>query len=130
MSLSGYRVGAGIPVSDMERARAFYEGKLGLEVSIDSGDNVQYRCAGDTVFHVYVSEYAGMTEATLLGWDVEDAESVVGELTGRGVAFERYDAGPIITDEKGIAEFEGGARVAYFKDPDGNTLSIAQAPRS
>jgi hypothetical protein len=46
------------------------------------------------------------------------------------VVFERYDEGPIVTDEKGIASFEGGAKVAYFKDPDGNTLSIAQAPCS
>jgi hypothetical protein len=48
---------------------------------------------------------------------------------GTGVAFERYDEGPIVTDERGIASFEDGAKVAYFKDPDGNTLSIAQAPR-
>jgi predicted enzyme related to lactoylglutathione lyase len=46
------------------------------------------------------------------------------------VVFERYDEGPIVTNEKGIASFEGGAKVAYFKDPDGNILSIAQAPRS
>ena len=47
-----------------------------------------------------------------------------------GVVFERYDEGPIVTDEKGIAAFEGGAEVAYFGDPDGNTPSIAQAPRA
>jgi hypothetical protein len=46
------------------------------------------------------------------------------------VTFERYDEGPIITDERGIASFEGGDKVAYFRDSDGNTLSIAQAPRS
>ena len=68
--------------------------------------------------------------ATLAGWDVDDVEGVVEELTSRGVTFERYDEGPIITDEKGIARFEDGAKVAYFRDPDGNTLSIAQAPRS
>ena len=51
------------------------------------------------------------------------------ELASKGVAFERYEEGPIVTDEKGIATFEGGAKVAYFRDPDGNTLSIAQAPR-
>jgi hypothetical protein len=48
----------------------------------------------------------------------------------RGVTFERYDEGAIITDERGIATFEGGAKVAYFRDPDGNTLSVTQAPRS
>ena len=131
MGLSMYKVGAGLAVSDMNRAREFYEGKLGLSVSIDSGDNVQYRCAEATVMHVYLSpEHAGKSTATLVGWDVDDVERVVDELSSRGVTFERYDEGPIITDEKGIATFEGGAKVAYFKDPDSNTLSIAQAPRS
>jgi catechol 2,3-dioxygenase-like lactoylglutathione lyase family enzyme len=131
MGLSMYKVGAGLAVSDMNRAREFYEGKLGLSVSIDSGDNVQYRCAEGTVMHVYLSpEHGGKSTATLAGWDVDDVERVVDELNSRGVTLERYDEGPIITDKKGIATFEGGAKVAYFKDPDGNTLSIAQAPRS
>ena len=131
MGLSRYKVGAGLAVSDMDRAREFYEAKLGLLVSIDSGDNLQYRCAEGTVMHVYLSpEHAGKSTATLVGWDVDDVERVVDELNSRGVTFKRYDEGPIVTDEKGIATFEGGAKVAYFKDPDGNTLSIAQAPRS
>ena len=131
MGLSRYRVGAGLAVSDMDRAREFYEGKLVLSVSIDSGDNVQYRCAEGTVMHVYLSpEHAGKSTATLVGWDVHGVERVVDELNSRGVTFERYDEGPIITDEKGVATFEGAAKVAYFNDPDGNTLSIAQAPRS
>jgi catechol 2,3-dioxygenase-like lactoylglutathione lyase family enzyme len=131
MGLSRYKVAAAVAVTDMDRAREFYEGKLGLTVSIDSGDNLQYRCAEGTVFHVYLSpEHAGKSTATLVGWGVDDLEGVVDELTSKGVTFERYDEGPIITDEKGIAKFEGGAKVAYFKDPDGNTLSIAQAPRS
>ncbi len=131
MGLSSYKVVAGLAVSDMERAREFYEGKLGLSVGTDSGDNVAYRCGEETVMHVYSSpEHAGKSTATLASWYVDDALDVVDELTARGVAFERYDAGPIITDEKGIATFDGGAKVAYFKDPDGNTLSIAQQPRS
>jgi len=131
MGLSRYKVAAAVAVSNMDRARKFYEGKLGLSVGIDSGDNVQYRCAEGTVFHVYLSpEHAGKSTATLVGWGVDDVEGVVDELTSRGVAFERYDEGPIITDEKGIATFEGGAKVAYFRDPDGNTHSIAKAPRS
>jgi len=131
VGLSRYKVGAGLAVSDMNKAREFYEGKLGLSVSIDSGDNVQYRCAEGSVMHVYLSpEHAGKSTATLASWGVDDVERVVDELNTRGVTFERYDEGPIITDEKGIATFEGGAKVAYFRDPDGNTLSIAQAPRS
>ena len=130
MDLSRYKVGAGLAVSDMDRAREFYEGKLGLSVGIDSGDNVQYRCAEGTVMHVYVSsEHAGKSTASLASWGVDDVEAVVDDLTEKGVAFERYDEGPIVTNEKGIATFESGAKVAYFSDPDGNTLSIAQAPR-
>ena len=131
MGLGEYKVAAGLAVSDMDRAREFYEGKLGLPVGIDSGDNLQYLCGEGTVIHVYLSpEHAGKSTATMAGWGVDDVERVVAELTSKGVTFERYDEGPIITDERGIATFEGGARVAYFKDPDGNTLSIAQAPRS
>jgi catechol 2,3-dioxygenase-like lactoylglutathione lyase family enzyme len=131
MGLSRYKVGAGLAVSEMHRAREFYEGKLGLSVSIDSGDNVQYRCAEGTLMHVYLSpEHAGKSRATLASWYVDDVEGVVDELTTKGVAFQGCDQGPIITNEKGIATFERDAKVAYFKDPDGNTLSIAQAPRS
>ena len=130
MGLSRYKVAAAVAVS-LDRAREFYEGKLGLSVGIDSGDNLQYRCAEGTVFHVYLSpEHAGKSTATLAGWGVDDVESVVDELTSKGITFERYDEGPIITDERGIATFERGAKVAYFRDPDGNTLSVAQAPRS
>ena len=130
MSLNEYKVVAGLAVSDMDRARKFYEGKLGLSVGIDSGDNVAYRCAEGSVLHVYLSpEHAGNSTATLAGWGVDDIERVVDELASKGVVFERYDEGPIITNEKGIATFEREAKVAYFRDPDGNTLSIAQAPR-
>jgi catechol 2,3-dioxygenase-like lactoylglutathione lyase family enzyme len=131
MGLSNYKVIAGLAVSDMDRAREFYEGKLALSVGIDSGDNVAYRCGEGSMMHVYLSpEHAGKSTATLASWYVDDVEGVVDELAANGVTFERYDEGPIITDEKGIATFEGGAKVAYFRDPDGNTLSIAKAPRS
>ena len=129
MGLSRYKVAAGLAVSDMDRAREFYEEKLGLSVGIDSGDNVQYRCAEGSVIHVYLSvEHAGKSTATLAGWGVDDVEEVVDELASKGVTLERYDEGPIVTDKRGIARFEGDAKVAYFRDPDGNTLSIAQAP--
>jgi catechol 2,3-dioxygenase-like lactoylglutathione lyase family enzyme len=83
------------------------------------------------MMHVYSSpEHAGKSTATLASWYVDDIERIVDGLTSKGVVFERYDEGPIVTDDKGVATFEGGARVAYFRDPDGNTLSIAQAPRS
>jgi catechol 2,3-dioxygenase-like lactoylglutathione lyase family enzyme len=133
MSLSEYKVVAGLAISDMDRATEFYEGKLGLSPATDHepDDNRAYRCGEGTVMHVYSSpEHAGKSTATLASWYVDDVESVVDELTSKGVVFERYDEGLIITDGKGIATFDGGAKVAYFKDPDGNTLSVAQAPCS
>jgi catechol 2,3-dioxygenase-like lactoylglutathione lyase family enzyme len=99
MRLSRYKVAAAVAASDMDRAREFYEGKLGFTVSIDSGDNLQYRCAEGTVMHVYISpEHAGKSTATLVGWGVDDVEGVVEELASKSVTFERYDEGSIITD--------------------------------
>lgn len=117
---------AGLAVSDMDRAVEFYEGKLGLSRWTGLEDN--RACAEGSVLHVYLSpEHAGGSTATLARPYVGGIELVVDELTANGVVFERYDQAPIFTDDKGIAAFDGGAKVAYFKDPDGNTLSIAQA---
>lgn len=130
MSLKNCKVVAGLAVSDMDRAVEFYEAKLGLSHWTGPEDNRAYECAEGSVLHVYLSpEHAGGTTATLASWYVEGIERVVDELAANGVIFEQYDEDPIVTDEKGIATFEGGAKVAYFKDPDGNTLSVAQAAR-
>ncbi len=80
MSLSGYKVVAGLSVSDTECAREPYEGKLGFSVAIDSGDNVAYRCAEGSALHVYLSpDHAGRSAATLASWYVDDVEGVVDE---------------------------------------------------
>jgi catechol 2,3-dioxygenase-like lactoylglutathione lyase family enzyme len=113
----------------MRRARHFYEGVLGLVPGTDTGDNIAYPCGGDTQINVYLSPNAGTARFTIAGFDVDDIETVVTELTRQGVTFEQYDQPPIVTDEQGIAHFEGDAKVAYFKDPDGNILSLAQAPK-
>ena len=129
VSLKDYRCGAAAAVSDMQRARQFYEGVLGLVPDCDTGDNIGYPCSGDTQINVYVSPNAGTAEFTIAGFDVDDIETVVEQLTKQGVTFEQYDEPPIITDAQGIAHFEHDAKVAYFKDPDGNILSLGQAPR-
>jgi catechol 2,3-dioxygenase-like lactoylglutathione lyase family enzyme len=130
MNLSDYKVAAAVAVSDMDRSRRFYEGKLGLtpDVEARTEDNVRYLCAEGSVIHVFVSPYAGTAQSTVAGWGVDDIEAVVDELAANGVEFEHYDQPGLVTDERGIATFEGDAKVAYFKDPDGNVLSIAQAP--
>ena len=129
VSLKDYRCGASAAVSDMQRARQFYEGVLGLVPDTDTGDNVGYRCGGDTQINVYLSPHAGTAKFTIVGFDVDEIETVVAQLTEQGVTFEQYDQPPIVTDAQGIAHFEGDAKVAYFKDPDGNILSLAQAPK-
>lgn len=125
MGLSDSPVGATIAVSDMERAKEFYEGKLGLSGGVDQADGGRtYSCGDGTTLHVYPSPTgAGKSEATLAGWWVGDVEATVDELASSGVTFEQYGE-PFNTDAKGIARFEGNAMGAWFKDPDGNVLAI------
>jgi catechol 2,3-dioxygenase-like lactoylglutathione lyase family enzyme len=129
-SLSDCKVGAAVAVRDLGRARAFYEDVLLLAVASDSGDNIAYRCADDSLIHVFVSPFAGAARTTVAGWAVDDIDVAVDALGAQGVEFERYTDGPIVTDDRGVASFAGGNQVAYFKDPDGNVLSIAYAPES
>jgi catechol 2,3-dioxygenase-like lactoylglutathione lyase family enzyme len=124
MGLSDSQVEPTIAVSDIERAKEFYEGKLGLaggEDGVDGGRT--YPCGGGTNIHVYPSpDNAGKSGATLAAFLVQDVEQTVDELTTAGVKFEQYGE-PFNTDDKGIARM-GDAAIAWFKDPDGNTLAI------
>jgi catechol 2,3-dioxygenase-like lactoylglutathione lyase family enzyme len=127
MSLSDGKVTSAVGVSDMAKAKEFYEGKLGLAVGKETGDGgVDYPCGDGTVLHVYPSPSAKPSGATLAAFDVQDFESVVDELIGNGVTFEQYDEEPLQTDEKGIATINGD-KIAFMKDPDGNILAVAQA---
>lgn len=138
MSLSRYKVcpgdevtfleaDASVAVSDMDHARRFYEGKLGFSGQEDTSDgSVVYSCGGGTSLRVYASPaHAGKGTVTLATWYVADVEQVVDELRSNGVTFERYLEFPLKTDVKGIHERSDG-KVAWFKDPDGNTLAIEQ----
>jgi len=124
--LSGYTVSPQIAVSDMARAAEFYEGRLGLSPAGDQHDGSRtYACGGGSVLHVYASpSHAGKATATVARWDVDDLERVINELSANGVIFEQYDA-PVKTDEKGIHD-SGYGKVAWFKDPDGNTFALEQ----
>ncbi len=126
MSLSSYKVSAQIAVSDIARAVEFYEGKLGLSPGWDQHEGTRrYTCGGGTSLHVYASPgHAGKATATLARWDVDDVERVVDELSSKGVTFEQYDE-PVKTDRKGIHD-SGYGKVAWFKDPDGNTFALEQ----
>jgi catechol 2,3-dioxygenase-like lactoylglutathione lyase family enzyme len=124
MSLSGYRLNVSIAVSDMARAKEFYEGKLGLLVLRAGADGSQiYATGGNAALHVYPSPaHAGTSTATLATWYVDDVERVVDELSSNGVTFEQYEE--VATNERGISLRAGGGKVAWFKDPDGNTFAV------
>jgi catechol 2,3-dioxygenase-like lactoylglutathione lyase family enzyme len=127
MGLSDGKVSPAVGVSDMAKAKEFYEGKLGLAVGKETGDGgVDYPCGDGTVLHVYPSPSATPSGATLAAFDVGDLEATVDELIGNGVTFEQYDEGPLKTDEKGIATVNGD-KIAFVKDPDGNILAVASA---
>jgi catechol 2,3-dioxygenase-like lactoylglutathione lyase family enzyme len=124
MGLESCKVEAVIAVSDMAKAKDFYEGTLGLPGGPEGDDGgVTYQCAGETLIHIYPSEHAGQSAATLAAWSTDDVEGIVDELSSKGVQFEHYDTDQIKTDERGIAHF-GADRIAWFKDPDGNTLGV------
>jgi catechol 2,3-dioxygenase-like lactoylglutathione lyase family enzyme len=127
MSLSDGKVSPTIGVTDIAKAKEFYEGKLGLTGGEETADGgVDYQCGQGTLLHVYPSPSAKPSGATLAAFDVADVEATVDELIGNGVTFEQYDEGPLQTDEKGIATL-GEDRIAFVKDPDGNILAVAQA---
>jgi catechol 2,3-dioxygenase-like lactoylglutathione lyase family enzyme len=126
MGLASYRVSAAIPVTDMGKAKEFYEGTLGLSGGHEEGDGgITYPCADGSEIHPYpASDSAGKSGATLAFWTVDNVEKVVEELSSKGVTFEQYDADPIKTNDQGIAEFDDGNKVAWFRDPDGNILAV------
>ena len=124
MSLSSSKLNVSIAVSDMARATEFYERKLGLSVAQTGADGSRiYATGGSAALHVYPSPgRAGESTATLATWYVDDVDRVVDELSSNGVTFEHYEG--VTADEKGISPRAGGGKVAWFKDPDGNTFAV------
>jgi catechol 2,3-dioxygenase-like lactoylglutathione lyase family enzyme len=114
---------ANIAVKNLETARKFYEGTLGLtQVGAEGEELIVFR-SGKTTINVYRSKYAGTNKATAVTWTVgEDVEGVVRALKAKGVTFEHYDM-PEMTRE-GDIHVAGDMKVAWFKDPDGNILNI------
>lgn len=119
-------VTATLPASDIDRAKAFYKEKLGLEPSEESPDgSVGYELGG-TALLLYPSEFAGTNQATAAGLNVADLGSAVSELRGRGVVFEEYDYGEFSTVD-GIMIMPDGSQAAWFKDTEGNIIGLAQS---
>jgi len=112
-----------MPTTDLARARVFYEKGLGLPIAGDSPIACTFDANGTTLRVIAVEKIAS-APYTVLGWNVTDIEASIRELTSRGVVFERIEG--IDQDELGVWRSPGGARVAWFKDPDDNTLSLTQ----
>jgi catechol 2,3-dioxygenase-like lactoylglutathione lyase family enzyme len=106
-----------------ERAKTFYRDVLGLSLVSDEEFALVFDADGTMLRIAKLGELTP-PDRTAIGWRVEDIEGVVRDLTGRGVRFERYDG--LKQDALGIWDTGGGSRVAWFKDPDGNVLSLTR----
>jgi len=127
MTLGDSRIAAVVAVSDIDRAREFYEGKLGLRVGKGTTEaGLAYRLGEATELFLYLSPAnAGSGDATVASFEVDNVELEVAELSAAGVEFERYDDPEFKTDEYGIASV-GDDPVAWFKDPDGNIFAVTE----
>lgn len=120
-----------LPAKDLERAKAFYRDKLGLEPVEERPGGVRYRCGG-SYFALFQSAGAASGAHTQMAWEVADLEATVAELRRRGVVFEEYDL-PGLETVNGIADIAGnyrskgtGEKAAWFYDSEGNLLGIGQ----
>jgi predicted enzyme related to lactoylglutathione lyase len=114
-----------IPARDVDRARKFYEDKLGFKAGQQVADGVVYEFGKGTACFLYPTPNAGTSRASQAFWQVEDIEREVAELKKRGVKFEDYDM-PDMKGENSIYT-GGGAKAAWFKDSEGNILAVIQS---
>jgi predicted enzyme related to lactoylglutathione lyase len=126
--LSGSRVGAVLRAEDYGRAMRFYRDVLGLDVDESPGGtgSGMVRMADGTGFMVYERPGMPAPQNTTLAFEVADVDATVAELRGRGVVFEEYDMPEMgLKTVNGVASMEDGSRVAWFKDTEGNIISLA-----
>lgn len=121
----GTKAFSGFAVNDAQKAQEFYGQTLGLDVS-ESYGLLRLHIAGGTTILMYPKENHIPATYTILNFPVANIEQAVDELIGRGVHFESYNEGGLVTDEKGIFR-GGGPKIAWFKDPAGNLLSVLEA---
>jgi catechol 2,3-dioxygenase-like lactoylglutathione lyase family enzyme len=121
--LGGKDAAATLAVSDLQRAREFYENTLGLSLVQEQPGGILYK-SGNSVVLVYPSEYAGTNQATAASWAVgDDFDAIVDELRSKGVSFEHYDDLPDTTRE-GDVHIADNFKAVWLKDPDGNILNL------
>jgi catechol 2,3-dioxygenase-like lactoylglutathione lyase family enzyme len=113
-----------LPASDLQRARAFYQDKLGFETPEESPGGLLYR-SGSCRFLIYETGNAGTAKNTAMCWMTTDLDAEMTELRGRGITFEDYDF-PGLKTENGVATIDN-ERSAWFVDSEGNILCVAEA---
>ena len=114
---------ANLAVKDLQAAKEFYEGILGLKPIDAEGDELIVYQSGKSKLNVYRSKEAGTNKATAVTWTVgDDVDRVVRDLKAKGVKFEHYDMPDM--KREGDIHIGGDMKVAWFKDPDGNILNI------
>jgi predicted enzyme related to lactoylglutathione lyase len=116
---------SGFSVNDIEKAKDFYSGVLGLEVTDNPMGLIELKIEGCNPILVYPKPDHTPATFTILNFPVDNIDEAVTALTEKGVSFERY-GGAIQTDEKGICRTSGGPHIAWFKDPAGNILSVLE----
>jgi catechol 2,3-dioxygenase-like lactoylglutathione lyase family enzyme len=122
--LSLYRIKAFVSTTNPDKAREFYKDKLGLKLLSEDSFGMEFEAAGAHI-RISVVEKLIPQPFTVLGWDVNDISSVITILVKQGITFEHYNF--IDQDAAGIWTAPGGTKVAWFKDPDGNLLSISDS---
>ena len=115
-----------VATTNAAKAKAFYHDVLGLTFVSDDSFALVFD-SGGTMLRVARVKELSPAPYTVLGWNVADIAAAIKKLSSRGVVFEKYPGLP--QDDAGVCTFPGGAKVAWFKDPDGNTLSLAQHPK-
>jgi catechol 2,3-dioxygenase-like lactoylglutathione lyase family enzyme len=124
LMLNDKKIVAFIPTLDFDKSRAFYEGVLGLRFVHNDGFAMVLDANGTMIRVSKVQPTFKPAAFTILGWEVSRIEKVVAAMTEKGVVFERFSF--FEQDELGIWTAPSGDKVAWFKDPDGNTLSVSQ----
>jgi catechol 2,3-dioxygenase-like lactoylglutathione lyase family enzyme len=124
-TMADWSFGATIPAADLDGTRRFYEDVLRAEIVTEDPGGILYK-SGDSFFSLYPTQFAGTAQHTLGAFVVSDVRATVADLRARGVTFEEYDL-PGVETVDGIADI-AGVLGAWFKDPEGNILSVVQLP--
>lgn len=114
-------------VADVQQAKEFYQGILGLEVIDNPMGVIEVVVSGSSHILLYPKPNHVPATFTVLNFPVEDIDQAVDELIAKGVKFEMYNQESIKTDQKGISRGNGGPDIAWFRDPSGNILSVLEA---